>query len=902
MAHHIVVIDTMNLFFRAYFAVRELSRADGLPTNALYGMAQMLYKVIKDLKPDVLVAAIDSGGDNFRHALYPAYKANRSAPEENMVPQFPHLRPMLEAFGVTCLQQDGVEADDLIASLVMHKDPEDKISIVSSDKDLLQLIRPGVVMVDTMKGVTLGDEAALEKFGVPASRVVEAQGLIGDSSDNIPGVKGIGPKTAAELINAYGTLEELYAHIDEITKPKLKEALVAHKDIAFLSRQLAQLKGDIPPPPTPPFKIDVGTAKDFLLGLEFTTLAARLNDVATGVNGRAAQKPENTFSFMPASPYETVTTVEALQGWIDRCYAAGTFALDTETNSLSPQLAELVGISLSDQPGKACYIPLTHHPLALQGLEQIDRDETLRLLKPLLESQELRKVGHNIKYDMQVLARYGIALEGIEDTMLMSFSLYGGLHNHGLDDLCERYLNHKNIAYKDVCGTGQKQITFDQVPLDRATAYAAEDADMALRLYKLFLEKLMATPSLLKVYEELERPLVPVLAAMETAGIEVNTQALKKLGDEFGRRMEQHRLKVMAIAGTEFNLNSPKQLGEILFEKLQLPGGKKTATGYGTDVSVLEKLEEDGHEIAVEILAYRKLAKLNSTYVESLQQEINPKTGRVHTSYNQTGAATGRLSSSDPNLQNIPIRTEDGRKIRHAFVAKEGCTLMSVDYAQIELRLLAHAGNVEPLIEAFQKGEDIHKTTGELIFAGDTSMDPKERRRAAKIVNFGLLYGMGAFSMAQQIGVSRAKGKEIVEAYFTRFPSIKAFMEEQKRLAHKNGYVETLFGRRVWLPGIESKNGGLVAGAERAAINAPLQGSNADIMKLVMPKIHCALKNAALSTQLLLQVHDELVFEVPLGEIEAVKSLVLPLMREVVRLRVPLEISAQTGATWEDAH
>lgn len=902
MAHHIVVIDTMNLFFRAYFAVRALSRADGLPTNALYGMAQMLYKAIKDLKPDVLVAALDSGDKNFRHTLYPAYKANRHEPEENMKPQFAHLRPMLEAFGVTCLQQQGVEADDLIASLVRHKSPQDRVSIVSSDKDLLQLIQPGVVMVDTMKNVTFTEKAALEKFGVPATLVPEAQGLIGDSSDNIPGVPGIGPKTAAELINTYGALENLYAHIEDITKPKLKESLMAHKDRAFLSRRLAQLKDDITPPPTPPFHIDVTRAKDFLLGLEFTTLAARLNDVATSVNDRAARHPAGTLSLTPQAPYEMVTTPAGLQRWMGHCIAAGLFAVDTETDSLNPQEASLVGISLSYQAGRACYIPLGHHVLALQGHTLLNQSLVLNTLKPLLENPALRKVGHNIKYDMQVLARYGITLQGIEDTMLMSFSLYGGQHNHGLDDLCARYLNHTNISFKDVCGSGQKQITFNHVPLDSATRYAAEDADMTLRLYDLFSSTLQATPHLLAVYETLERPLVPVLAAMETAGITVDIRALKQLGDDFGRRMEAHRQKVMVMAGTEFNLNSPKQLGEVLFDTLGLAGGKKTTTGYSTDVSVLERLEEAGHPIAAEILAYRKLAKLNSTYVEALQHQINPHTGRVHTSYNQTGAGTGRLSSSDPNLQNIPIRSEDGRKIRHAFVAQEGCVLMSVDYAQIELRLLAHMGDVKPLIEAFQQGEDVHKTTGDLVFADDPHMSPQDRRRAAKIVNFGLLYGMGASGMARQIGTSPKKGKEIVEAFFSRFPSIKDFMDTQKHRAHQNGYVETIFGRRIWLPGIDSKNGGVVAGAERAAINAPLQGANADIMKMVMPKIHCALKSASLSTQLLLQVHDELVFEVPVEEIEAAQALIVPMMRGVAVLKIPLEVSCQIGKTWEEAH
>lgn len=899
---HLVVIDGLSFLFRAYHAVRPLTRADGLHTNALFGFAQMLTKVVRDLSPDLCVVALDSIGKTFRDGIYNQYKANRTEMDEEMAQQMPYFEPMIAAFGIRGLRVEGVEADDIIATIARRYGNDYKVTIVSSDKDLMQLIGGNVSMLDTMKGKIVGLEEVAEKFGVTPDKVVEVQALIGDSSDNVPGVYGVGPKTAAQLINAYGDLEGIYAHIEDIKQVKLKERLIEHKDTAFMSRELVRLKDDVDFDdsefeftPTP------AAARDFLLSLEFNTLAGRLNNEAVEQKIKENQGEESAQP-AAATAYETVTTAAQLQKWLEKVKAAKIFGIDTETDSLDAIVAKLVGISLAVGPGDACYIPLAHRGDMLSSPQQLKKEEVLAALKPILENTAYTKVAHNLKYDFIVFKNNGITIQGYDDTMLMSFCLAGGLHNHGLDGLCLMHLDHKNISYKEVCGTGAKQISFDQVPLDKATAYAAEDADMCLRLYTLFSEQLAKIDEVRTVYETIERPLVPVIAAMEMRGVAVDKQQLAHLSQEFAAQMAAHEQKIFALAGCTFNVNSPKQLGEVLFDKLGLPSGKKTQSGWSTNEETLNKLADAGHDIANEVLAYRSLAKLRSTYSEALVQQINPQTGRVHTSYNQVGAATGRFSSSDPNLQNIPIRTENGRRIRHAFVAKPGYTLMSADYSQIELRLLAHMADVESLKQAFAHNRDIHSHTAHQIFDVPIDEVTAEQRRAAKIINFGIVYGMGAFSLAKQLGVGNAVGKEYIDNYFTRYSGIRAFIEEQQAVAHKNGYVKTFFGRRVHLPSINDKNKGFVAQAERAAINAPLQGSNADIIKLAMKRIEDRLTGENMPAQMLMQVHDELVFEVRDDAREKIEKLVREEMENVVKLSVPLKVGIGFGDNWEDAH
>ena len=902
-----VIIDGLSFLFRAYHAVRPLHRADGLQTNALYGFAQMMMRVWLEMKPDLCVVALDSIEKNFRYDIFPQYKANRTEMDPEMREQMPYFEPLIQAFGICGIRVEGVEADDIIATLVRQHQNEYNIVIVSSDKDLMQLLDANHVrMFDTMRNREMGCEAVQEKFGVSPQQVIEVQALIGDSSDNVLGVPGIGPKTAAILIERFGNLEGIYDNLQQVEREKLREILQQHREQAFLSRALVTLKTDV----ALPFKQEafkfaptLDAARDFLLQMEFKTLAQRLEKFKEPVPAEAViEKAVDA----PAG-YETIQTIERLEWWCAQAKQQSLVAIDTETTSLNAMQAQLVGISMALAAGQACYIPLSH---VTQG-EDLYRDQSANTAQiPLKTAVEgvgallcdpaVRVIGHNLKYDWTIFTHYGqTEISNYEDTMLMSFCLDAGLHNHNMDTLALKHLNHKTITFSEVCGSGRNQITFDRVPLDKATAYAAEDADITFQLYTIF-KKRLEREKLWDFYCRIERPLLPVLVAMERCGVSVNKSQLSVLSQQFQERLIVLEAQIHDLAGEPFNVLSPKQLGQILYTKMGLrPGGKKATS---TNVEMMEKLADEGHEIAVKVLEYRQLSKLRSTYTEALLKQVNPATGRVHTSYHQSGAATGRFSSSDPNLQNIPIRTEEGRKIRHAFVPKQGWVLLSADYSQIELRLLAHAGQVSSLKQAFIDGKDIHASTAAGLFNVAVDLVEPEQRRIAKIINFGIVYGMGAVALAKQIGVPRKQAQEYIENYFKRYDGVRVYMDETIAFAQKYGYVQTIFGRRIHTPNINSKQPMLKAGAERAAINAPLQGANADIIKLAMAELDKILKQAKLQTRMLMQVHDELVFEIPEEELEQAQMLIRQTMESVVKLDVPLKVGMAWGKTWEEAH
>ncbi|TKW60878.1 MAG: DNA polymerase I [Blastochloris viridis] len=948
MSKHLVIIDGMGFVFRAFHAVRgNLSRStDGMPTNALFGMAQMLVKVVEDLKPDMCVVALDAKGGNWRHKLYPTYKANRKEPDEALALQLPHVRPLVEAFGLPVICETGFEADDIIATLVKHKQRygAEKVTIVTSDKDLLQLVGDGVVLLDTLRDKTSGPDEAVEKFGVGPDLIADVQGLMGDSIDNIPGVPGVGPKTAGDLVSQLGNLEAIYADLSKVARDTLRAKLEENRDNAFLSRDLARLDYDVAWPEIDlTFHPRLHEAADYLRDeLEFKTLANRLEKrqgKATGMPDdrktvwRPVEKKAEPVEGAAAwGDYECVTTRERWDWWMAEVRRVGKMALDTETTGLDPYTAELVGLCLSVGAGKACYVPVkmkpqptadtldmfaaqdAHGPHGVEGLDVLDD------VRALLADPAVTKIGHNLKFDWLVLARAlgvtpqetGEALQKLivnyDDTMLMSACVDGGRWGHGMDDLVARHLGHTMIAFKDVAGSGKAMVTFDKVPLEQAVAYAAEDADATWRLWEVFAARLDAenadaTRGVKVVYEQVERPLLPVLVAMEARGVCVDKPELERLSADFDSRMKVFEGKIWELAGHEFNVQSTQQLAVVLFDELNA-GSDKLKKKRSTAVDVLEEIAAEGTTkgalVAQIVSEYRQLAKLKSTYADALVKQISPVTQRVHTSYQQVGAATGRFSSSDPNLQNIPIRTEEGRKIRHAFVPREGWVMVSADYSQIELRLLAHFSGSEPLRQAFREGFDIHAYTASLVRGIPMEQVTKEQRRAAKFINFGLVYGMGARSLAGQIGCSLSEAQEWIEAYFRRYDGVRDYMELNKQLARERGYVETLCGRRVWLPEIQSVNGGLRAGAERAAINAPLQGSNADVIKLAMPKVEMALKNKP--AQLLMQVHDELVLECAPEAVDEIKVMLPHVMGSVVELAVPLAVEAGEGPNWEAAH
>jgi DNA polymerase I len=918
---HLYLVDGSGYIFRAYHKLPPMTDPQGTPVNAVFGFATMIWKLILDLNdaehPTHLAVILDAAKHSFRMDIYPEYKANRPEPPEDLRPQFPLIRDAVRAFSAPCIEQSGFEADDIIASYAVAARAKGwKVTIVSSDKDLMQLIQPGIDMLDTMKNAHLGEAAVFDKFGVTPDKVIEVQALMGDSVDNVPGVPGIGPKTAAELIQQYGDLETLLSRASEIKQQKRRENLIEFAELARISKQLVTLKQDVPLPiPLDELVLKKPPVEPMISFFDkhgFRSLKAKISsaDMASLPAGDPAKPVAISSEPIKTDGYECVTTAERLQWWIAAAEKAGTVAFDTETNSLDAMQADLVGVSMALAPGLACYVPLAHGTdggLLTEKPEQIPLQDALNLLSPMLSNPAVLKVGQNLKYDMLVLKRYGVSIAPFDDTMLMSYALDGGRNYHGMDELARLHLNHETIHFADVTGSGKNKLTFDQVPLDKATAYAAEDADVTLRLSQALKPRLWQE-KLTTVYETLERPLVPVLLTMEAAGIKVDRAELARLSADFNQRMAALESQAMDQAGGAFNIGSPKQLSEILFEKMGLKGSKKGKTGvYSTDSDVLEGLAADGVELAQTVLDWRQLAKLKSTYTDSLQTQINPNTGRVHTSFAMASTTTGRLSSTDPNLQNIPIRTEDGRKIRRAFVAEKGHKLICADYSQIELRILAHMADIPALKKAFADGLDIHAMTASEVFdVPIEGMDPSVRRQA-KAINFGIIYGISAFGLARQLGISRGDAQAFITRYFERFPGIRAYMDSTIASCRTHGYVETLFGRRTHVPIINSKNPAERGFAERAAINAPIQGTAADIIRRAMIRLPDKLQAAGLSdVRMLLQVHDELVFEAPEALIEPARLLIQETMitacAPAISLSVPLEVDCRAGNSWSEAH
>ncbi|WP_422384479.1 DNA polymerase I [Roseibium album] len=973
---HLILVDGSTFIFRAYHALPPLTRKpDGLPVGAVSGFCNMLWKLLQEGltpeegdEPTHFAVIFDHSSKTFRNTIYPEYKANRPDPPEDLVPQFGLIREATRAFSVPCVEQEGFEADDLIATYARQAAEQGaKVTIVSGDKDLMQLIGPKVGMIDTMKNKVFGEPEVFEKFGVGPDKVIEVQSLAGDSVDNVPGVPGIGLKTAALLINEFGDLESLLAQAETIKQNKRRENLIEFADQARVSRELVTLKQDVPVevPVASLTVTDVDGAKavGFLKAMGFSTLTKRVAE-ETGAEvdavepadfqvpgwdvpdhkGRMAERTEAASGAAAAagegagtegmmvpqtvaearaetiraiaidsSAYETVTSVERLQEWCDAAIEKGYVAFDTETTSLDAMQADLVGLSLSTEPGQACYVPLAHVDgegdlLGGGGLlpDQIPLKDAMEVLKPMLEDRSVLKIAQNLKYDWLVMTRYGIDIAPYDDTMLLSYTVDAGKGGNGMDELSERWLGHKPIPFKEVCGSGKSMITFDKVAIDRATAYAAEDADVTLRLWQI-LKPRLASDHMATVYETLERPMVPVLARMEKRGISVDRQMLSRLSGDFAQGMAGLESEIYELAGETFNIGSPKQLGEILFGKMGIPGGKKTKTGaWSTSAQVLEDLAAEGHELPSKIVAWRQLSKLKSTYSDALPGYINPETGRVHTSYALAATTTGRLSSSEPNLQNIPVRTEAGRKIRQAFIAEKGHKLVSADYSQIELRVLAHMADIPQLKKAFEDGLDIHAMTASEMFGTPIEgMDPMVRRQA-KAINFGIIYGISAFGLANQLGISRGEAGDYIKTYFERFPGIKDYMETIKKQVHADGFVTTIFGRKAHYPEVNTKNPNHRAFYERAAINAPIQGSAADILRRAMVRMEERLSDAKLDAQMLLQVHDELIFEVPDAQVDAT----LPVIRDVMenacdpalKLTVPLQVDARAAGNWDEAH
>lgn len=882
------LVDGSGYIFRAFYALPPLTSPKKIPVGAVYGFCNMLQKLITQVDGNRLLVIFDAGRQTFRQDIYPEYKAHRPAPPDDLIPQFSLIRQACEAFGVPSTELAGYEADDLIAAYAkIGAEKGDPVEIISADKDLMQLLRPGITMWDPMKAKEINQQTVFEKFGVTPDKVIDVQALCGDSSDNIPGVPGIGPKTAAELIQQFGSLESLLESIDQIKQPRRRELLTQHQELARISKQLVTLNDDCPLPidyqNIAPVQLNESIRDAFLDEMGFLSLKKRLQTES-----------------VPKTPssYTCIQDLNVLKEWIKEVTSKGIVVIDCETTSLNAMQAKLVGISLGiphESGFKAAYVPFAH-----ENATQINWNDAKELLSVLLSDASVLKVGHNLKYDLLVLKNHGIEVTPIDDTMLMSYSLHGGEHGHGMDELAQKYLNKTTITFTDIAGKGKTQKTFDQIDLKTATNYAAEDAEVTGLLFNLFKPEL-SPAKVNTVYERIERPLIPVIVAMEEAGICVDKQSLMQLGQEFSKQLEVLSNEIYILADAEFNIGSPKQLGDILFEKHQLPGAKKTKTGaYSTDADILEKLANQGYQLPEKVIAWRTIAKLQATYVEGLLSAINSDTGRVHTSYSMVGAATGRLSSSDPNLQNIPIRHEDGRKIRQAFIAKPGYKLMSLDYSQIELRLLAHFADVSTLQAAFLNGEDIHNRTAIDVFGVNPAEVTANLRRRAKTVNFGIIYGISAFGLAQQLGISNNEASQIINAYFARYPGIEDYMRQTVRQAREKGFVTTLMGRKIHILGINDKNFASRQFAERQAINAPLQGSNADIIKRAMIKIHEFLKT--INTKLLLQVHDELVFEVPIDEIDAISIKLKEIMENITTLKVPLLVEIGIGENWDKAH
>ncbi|SIQ76355.1 DNA polymerase I [Rhizobium sp. RU20A] len=985
---HLFLVDGSGFIFRAFHAIPALNRkSDGLPVNAVSGFCNMLWKLLTDARdtsvgvtPTHFAVIFDFSSKTFRNALYDQYKAHRPEPPADLIPQFGLIRHATRAFNLPCIEKEGFEADDLIATYArMAEATGADVTIISSDKDLMQLVTPRVSMYDSMKDKQIGIPEVIEKWGVPPEKMIDLQAMVGDSVDNVPGIPGIGPKTAAQLLEEFGDLDTLLSRAGEIKQQKRRETIIANADLARLSRDLVRLKIDTPiDVPLEELRLEPQDGPKlvaFLKAMEFNTLTRRVAaatetdaeavepaqvPVERGAGahgpdldkGEASAAPVSTTGAAPvasasASPagenpsalaaaraetlgaqpvdrsgYATIRDLATLETWIAAAREIGTVAFDTETTSLDPMQAELVGFSLAfaeqgtDPRGlvtRAAYVPLRHRNGVgdlLGGGElvegQIPFGQALDRLKDLLEDPSVLKVAQNLKYDYLVMKRHGIEVAGFDDTMLLSYVLDAGATTHGMDTLSERWLGHKPIAYKDVAGSGKGAVTFDLVEIDRATAYAAEDADVTLRLWHILKPRLAAN-GLVSVYERLERPLVPVLARMEERGITVDRQILSRLSGELAQGAAALEADIYELAGETFNIGSPKQLGDILFGRMGLPGGSKTKTGqWSTSAQVLEDLAAEGHPLPRKIVDWRQLTKLKSTYTDALPGFVHPHTKRVHTSYALAATTTGRLSSSDPNLQNIPVRTAEGRKIRTAFVSTPGNKLVSADYSQIELRVLAHVADIPQLRQAFADGIDIHAMTASEMFGVPVEGMPGEVRRRAKAINFGIIYGISAFGLANQLSIERSEAGDYIKRYFERFPGIRDYMDATKATARDKGYVETIFGRRIHYPEIRSSNPSVRAFNERAAINAPIQGSAADIIRRAMIRMEPALLEAKLSARMLLQVHDELIFEVEDTEVARTIPFVTEVMENAAMpaldMRVPLKVDARAAMNWEEAH
>ncbi|HYD86378.1 MAG TPA: DNA polymerase I [Vitreimonas sp.] len=947
-APRLFLIDGSGYIFRAYHALPPLTRAsDGLSVGAVAGYCNMLWKFLSEMKgseaPTHLAVIFDKSEVTFRNELYPEYKAHRPPAPEDLAPQFPLIRDATRAFNLPCIEMGGFEADDLIATYARQAAAKGAtVKIVSSDKDLMQLIVDGVInLYDPMKNRALGPEAVFEKFGVTPDKVIDVQALIGDSVDNVPGAPGIGPKTAAELMATFGSLEAILERANEIKQPKRRETLINHADQIRLSKTLVTLRDDVAVEEGwESFAVrepDPSMLLQFLDAMEFRTLSRRVREfyarekgaeiVASYAAGAAAAPAagpvvEEVEKEFKREAYKCGRDLAELEAFVARAKRAGIVGIDTEADAIDAARAELVGFSLALGPNDAIYVPIGHRgadpragelfasetpdaPLAADAGPQIPRAAALAAVHELLEDPSVLKVGLNIKWDIALFAKHKIALAPYDDPMLISYALYGGLDPHDKTFLVEKHLGHGLTPLSDVAGKGKAQVSFDLVPIERASAYSCEQADAALRLWRK-LKPELGREKLATVYETLERPLPPVLAAMEREGIKIDPQMLSRLSGDFAQRMLQYEQEAYALAGREFNMGSPKQLGEILFDEMKLPGGSKTKTGaWSTDATILEELAEE-HELPRKLLDWRQLSKLRSTYTEALGQAINPRTGRVHTSYALASTTTGRLSSNDPNLQNIPIRTEEGRRIREAFVAEPGNVLVSADYSQIELRLLAHVADIPQLKQAFADGVDIHARTASEMFGVPVEGMPKEIRNNAKAINFGIIYGISAFGLARNLGIEREQAGAYIKKYFERFPGIRDYMEATKTFARANGYVKTIFGRRIWVKGVQSKNPQERQFGERQAINAPLQGAAADIIRRAMVRLPAAIERAGLKSRMLLQVHDELVFEAPKHEAETLCNVARETMETApepaVVLSVPLTVEAKAGATWGAAH
>ena len=945
--NNIYLIDGSGFIFRAYYALPPLTRSDGLPVGAVSGFCNMIYKLLTNKLNDAIsvpthVAVVfDQKGPTFRSKIYPDYKMNRTEPPIDLIPQFELIREATKAFGLACIEMEGYEADDIIATFVeLALERNWETTIISSDKDLMQLVSKSTIMWDTMKNKKIGEQEVFEKFGVYPPSVIDVQALAGDSIDNIPGASGIGIKTASLLINQFGSLNSLLEKADEIKQPKRREVLINERDKILISKNLVTLKKDVPLKE----KLENLNIESFnplsLLSftkkMEFRTLSERikkdyeiLDEIQKNKEDNLEIKEEDFDSQHNAiefdsydsfsdnlksnfGNYETICTKDKLDDWIGKIYKIYSLAIDLETSSLDEVDANLVGISLAIESGIACYIPVGHIP-SEQKTEndknnikgQLSLNYVIDKLRPILEDPSILKIGQNIKFDYKILLKYSVSLCSFEDTMLMSYSLNAGLHRHNLDTLSEMFLSHNPIKIESLIGTGKNKKTFSEIPINLATKYAAEDADITFRLWKIF-RPMLSEKIVSAIYNNIEINLISVLAKIEMNGILIDENILSNLSTQFLNKLNLLEEKIYQLSKERFNIGSPKQLGIILFEKLGFEGGKKGKNGtYSTDVDVLESLASKGHNFPEYVLEWRQLSKLRSTYTESLQNHIKAKTGRVHTSFLSSGATTGRLSSSNPNLQNIPIRTEDGKKIRSAFITDKGKKLVSFDYSQIELRILAHIAKIKNLINAFKDGQDIHSQTASEVFQVPIEDLNPELRRQAKAINFGIIYGISPFGLANNLRIPREKAKNFIDKYFDRYPEIKNYMDQTINKAKEKGYVQTLFGRKIHTPNINSK--GPAAGfAKRSAINAPIQGTAADIIKLAMIKIPQLFINNNLSAKMVLQVHDELLFEVPDNEIETLKNTVISQMENAchpfLTLDVPLKVEFGVGENWNSAH